>query len=240
MIGPEYGITLPGATIVCGDSHTSTHGALASLAFGVGTSDVEHVLATQCINVKKEKNFRIRSIYIWILLIKMQHTICSVILARLGSSRLPHKAIKRFGDKTVLDFILNRARNLDNWPNIILATTDLDEDDELEKIAASHNIRTYRGSVEDVAGRFIGAANIQGAKWINRVNGDNVFFDYEKINYASRLIKKMPEIDLISNPSAAKAPEKNGAYADENQIDFARPGFAPILAITRSALSVSK
>ena len=64
----------------------------------------------------------------------MQHTICSVILARLGSSRLPHKAIKRFGDKTILDFILNRARNLDNWPNIILATTDLDEDDELEKL----------------------------------------------------------------------------------------------------------
>ena len=136
----------------------------------------------------------------------MQHTICSVILARLGSSRLPHKAIKRFGDKTILDFILNRARNLDNWPNIILATTDLDEDDELEKIAASHNIGTYRGSVEDVAGRFIGAANIQGAKWINRVNGDNVFFDYEKINYASKLIKKMPEIDLISNVNKSHIP----------------------------------
>ena len=46
-------------TLVCGDSHTSTHGALASLAFGIGTSDVEHVLATQCINLTKEKNFRI-------------------------------------------------------------------------------------------------------------------------------------------------------------------------------------
>ena len=56
VIGPELGFTQPGMTLVCGDSHTSTHGALASLAFGVGTSDVEHVLATQCINVKKEKN----------------------------------------------------------------------------------------------------------------------------------------------------------------------------------------
>src|SRR5579864_7341665 len=48
IIGPEQGITLPGTTIVCGDSHTSTHGALGALAFGIGTSEVEHVLATQC------------------------------------------------------------------------------------------------------------------------------------------------------------------------------------------------
>ena len=59
VIGPELAITQPGMTLVCGDSHTSTHGALASLAFGIGTSDVEHVLATQCININKEKNFRI-------------------------------------------------------------------------------------------------------------------------------------------------------------------------------------
>ena len=48
VIGPEQGITLPGMTIVCGDSHTSTHGALATLAMGIGTSEVEHVMATQC------------------------------------------------------------------------------------------------------------------------------------------------------------------------------------------------
>ena len=56
IIGPEQGITLPGMTIVCGDSHTSTHGALGSLAFGIGTSEVEHALATQCLNQKKAKN----------------------------------------------------------------------------------------------------------------------------------------------------------------------------------------
>jgi 3-isopropylmalate/(R)-2-methylmalate dehydratase large subunit len=49
VIGPELGLTLPGATIVCGDSHTSTHGAFGALAFGIGTSEVEHVLATQCL-----------------------------------------------------------------------------------------------------------------------------------------------------------------------------------------------
>jgi 3-isopropylmalate/(R)-2-methylmalate dehydratase large subunit len=60
VIGPEQGLTLPGMTIVCGDSHTSTHGALATLAVGIGTSEVEHVLATQCLWQKKAKNMRIR------------------------------------------------------------------------------------------------------------------------------------------------------------------------------------
>jgi 3-isopropylmalate/(R)-2-methylmalate dehydratase large subunit len=55
VIGPEQGATLPGMTVVCGDSHTSTHGAFASLAFGIGTSEVEHVLATQCLLIKQSK-----------------------------------------------------------------------------------------------------------------------------------------------------------------------------------------
>jgi len=59
VIGPEQGATLPGMTLVCGDSHTSTHGALAALAFGIGTSEVEHVLATQCLMQRKSKNMRI-------------------------------------------------------------------------------------------------------------------------------------------------------------------------------------
>src|SRR5438045_7641610 len=59
VIGPEQGATLPGMTVVCGDSHTSTHGAFACLAFGIGTSEVEHVLATQCLVTKKMKNMRI-------------------------------------------------------------------------------------------------------------------------------------------------------------------------------------
>ena len=60
VIGPEQGRTLPGMTIVCGDSHTSTHGALGSLAHGIGTSEVEHVLATQCLVQKKAKNMLVR------------------------------------------------------------------------------------------------------------------------------------------------------------------------------------
>ena len=59
VIGPEQGATLPGMTVVCGDSHTSTHGAFAALAFGIGTSEVEHVMATQCLIQQKSKNMRV-------------------------------------------------------------------------------------------------------------------------------------------------------------------------------------
>jgi len=60
VIGPEEGATLPGMTVVCGDSHTSTHGAFGALAHGIGTSEVEHVLATQCLVQKKSKNMQVR------------------------------------------------------------------------------------------------------------------------------------------------------------------------------------
>ena len=60
IIGPEQGFTLPGTTVVCGDSHTSTHGAFGSLAFGIGTSEVEHVLATQTLITRRSKNMRIQ------------------------------------------------------------------------------------------------------------------------------------------------------------------------------------
>src|SRR6266853_1796347 len=60
VIGPETGATLPGMTVVCGDSHTSTHGAFGCLAFGIGTSEVEHVLSTQCLLAKKMKNMLVR------------------------------------------------------------------------------------------------------------------------------------------------------------------------------------
>jgi 3-isopropylmalate/(R)-2-methylmalate dehydratase large subunit len=60
IIGPEQGATLPGMTVVCGDSHTSTHGAMGALAFGIGTSEVEHVLATQTLLMKKSRNMLVR------------------------------------------------------------------------------------------------------------------------------------------------------------------------------------
>ena len=60
VIGPEQGFTLPGTTVVCGDSHTSTHGAFGAFAIGIGTSEVEHTLATQTLVLKKLKNLRVQ------------------------------------------------------------------------------------------------------------------------------------------------------------------------------------
>ena len=60
VIGPELGLTLPGSTVVCGDSHTSTHGAFGALAFGIGTSEVAHVLATQCLLQRRPRTLQIR------------------------------------------------------------------------------------------------------------------------------------------------------------------------------------
>src|SRR5437762_13006944 len=60
IIGPELGLTQPGSTIVCGDSHTSTHGAFGALAFGIGTSEVEHVLSTQCLIQARPKTMEVR------------------------------------------------------------------------------------------------------------------------------------------------------------------------------------
>jgi hypothetical protein len=60
VIGPENGATLPGMTVVCGDSHTSTHGAFGALAHGIGTSEVEHVMATQTLLAKKAKNMLVK------------------------------------------------------------------------------------------------------------------------------------------------------------------------------------
>jgi len=60
VVGPEQGATLPGMTVVCGDSHTSTHGAFGALAFGIGTSEVEHVMATQCLIQRKSKNMLVK------------------------------------------------------------------------------------------------------------------------------------------------------------------------------------
>ena len=60
VVGPEQGATQPGMTVVCGDSHTATHGAFGALAHGIGTSEVEHVLATQCLIQRKMKNMQVR------------------------------------------------------------------------------------------------------------------------------------------------------------------------------------
>ena len=88
VIGPEQGATLPGMTVVCGDSHTSTHGAFGALAHGIGTSEVEHVLATQCLVAKKMKNMLVR--------VEGRMTICNMSIeagARVGLVAADEKTV---------------------------------------------------------------------------------------------------------------------------------------------------
>jgi len=134
------------------------------------------------------------------------NNVCTILLARLGSVRLPRKHLKKFCGLTVIEFLFKRATLLDSWPNFILATTSNAEDDELEKIANKYNITTFRGSENDVVDRVIKASETTNAKWINRLNGDNIFFDYELINYAISNIPINSEIELISNVTKTKTP----------------------------------
>ena len=134
------------------------------------------------------------------------NNVCTILLARLGSARLPRKHLKKFCGLTVIEFLFKRATLLDSWPNFILATTSNAEDDELENIANKYNITTFRGSENDVVDRIIKASETTNANWINRLNGDNIFFDYELINYAISKIPINSEIELISNVTETKTP----------------------------------
>ena len=97
VIGPEQGASLPGMTIVCGDSHTSTNGALGALAFGIGTSDVEHVLATQCLVLKKDKNMLINIDGEVMTSISAKDIILSII-GQIGTAGATGYAIEFAGD----------------------------------------------------------------------------------------------------------------------------------------------
>ncbi|MXX98356.1 MAG: 3-isopropylmalate dehydratase large subunit [Gammaproteobacteria bacterium] len=107
VIGPEQGATLPGMTVVCGDSHTSTHGAFATLAMGIGTSDVEHVFATQCLKTAKLKNMRVNITGTLPLGINAKDLILAII-GRIGTAGGSGYAIEYSGD--VIDALSMESR----------------------------------------------------------------------------------------------------------------------------------
>ena len=102
IIGPEQGISLPGMTIVCGDSHTSTHGALGALAIGIGTSEVEHVLATQCLLQQRPKTMNIR----------VEGTLAPGVTAKDLALAIIGKLGTEVGNGHVIDFSGSTIRNL--------------------------------------------------------------------------------------------------------------------------------
>ena len=104
VVGPEQGFTLPGTIIVCGDSHTSTHGAFGALAFGIGTSEVEHVLATQTIKLPRPRNMRIVVEGEIVEGITAKDIILAIIerIGTAGGHRTRHR-IYGFGDSGFID-----------------------------------------------------------------------------------------------------------------------------------------
>ena len=98
VIGPELGLTQPGMTIVCGDSHTSTHGAFGALAFGIGTSEVEHVLATQCLLQRKPKTLEVRVDGRAAARASAPRTSSSALIAKIGVGGATGHVIEYRGD----------------------------------------------------------------------------------------------------------------------------------------------
>jgi 3-isopropylmalate/(R)-2-methylmalate dehydratase large subunit len=89
VVGPEQGVTQPGLTLVCGDSHTSTHGALGALAFGIGSSEVAHVMATQCLWQRKPKAMRVSVEGVLGAGVTAKDVILAII-ARIGAGAVGH------------------------------------------------------------------------------------------------------------------------------------------------------
>ena len=133
------------------------------------------------------------------------NNVYTVILARLGSTRLPEKMVKEICGIPLIEFLFKRSKKLKSWPNIILATTDKKKDDKLEELAIRSGIEVFRGSEDDVAGRFASSVHHKDCDWIHRLNGDNVFFDFEKINEAISMTKTIDE-QIISNVNENHVP----------------------------------
>src|SRR5437868_12440063 len=133
IIGPEQGITLPGMTLVCGDSHTSTHGALGALAFGIGTSEVEHVLATQCLLQQKPKTMNIR----------VEGTLAPEITAKDLALAIIAKFGTAVGTGHVIEFSGSTIRNLSMEGRMTLCNMDIEAGARAGMVAPDETIFAY-------------------------------------------------------------------------------------------------
>ena len=144
VIGPELGLTQPGKTIVCGDSHTSTHGAFGALAFGIGTSEVEHVLATQTLNQQRPKT----------MLLEFEGALPPGLTAKdmiLG-------AIGQVGVDGGVGYVVEYAGEAIRALSMEQRMTDLQHDDRVGRPGRAHrpgrdDVRLPRGSSPRAAGR---------------------------------------------------------------------------------------
>ncbi|WP_225197835.1 3-isopropylmalate dehydratase large subunit [Gluconobacter oxydans] len=216
VVGPEQGISLPGMTIVCGDSHTSTHGALGSLAFGIGTSEVEHVLATQTILQKPAKNMRV-SVEGKVGPGVTAKDIMLAIIGRIGTAG---------GTGHVIEFAGSAIRDLDMAGRMTLCNMSIEAGARAGLVAPDETTFAY------VKGRPFapkGEAFEQACDyWRSLASDDGAYFDTEVMLAAEEIIPSVtwgtsPQ-DVLpidgSVPSPSDEPDPARAAQIQRALDY--------------------
>jgi len=185
VIGPEQGATLPGMTIVCGDSHTATHGAFGALAFGIGTSEVEHVLATQCLVVRKMKSMRVTIEGA----LRAEATAKDLILAVIGSIGTAG------GTGCTIEFAGSAVRNLSMEGRMTLCNM------AIEAGARAGLVGVDEKTIEYLAGRPYAPSAEHWeravADWRNLISDPGAHFDIE-VNFDAAQIR--PQVTWGTSP----------------------------------------
>ncbi|CAL4326055.1 3-isopropylmalate dehydratase large subunit [Buchnera aphidicola] len=194
VIGPEQGMTLPGMTIVCGDSHTSTHGAFGALSFGIGTSEVEHVLVTQTLKQKRLKNMRIK-IEGAVPKFITPKDIILFIIGKLGSSSGSGYVIEFCGD-VVKKMSMEGRMTICNMAIEMGAKSALIAPDEVTYSYLKNRCYSPKG------GDWIAALNY----WENLVTDEGAFFDED---FTINISNIAPQITWGTNPDQVLSIHEN-------------------------------
>ncbi|MFH4415534.1 MAG: 3-isopropylmalate dehydratase large subunit [Neisseriaceae bacterium] len=232
VIGPEQGATLPGMTIVCGDSHTSTHGAFAALAYGIGTSEVEHVLATQCLVAKKSANLKV----------EIKGKLSSGIVAKDLALYLLGKLGTAAGTGYTIEFCGSAVEQLSMEGRMTLCNL------AIEAGARSGLVGVDASTIQYLEGRPFAPKGKQWEQavkyWMNLVSDSNAFFDQIRLFDAAEVKPQItwgttPEMvisidERVPHPEKLLDPIKRKNY--QRALDYM--GLEPGLAMTELPVDV--
>ena len=222
IIGPELGFTLPGTTIVCGDSHTSTHGAFGALAFGIGTSEVEHVLATQTLPQKKPKNMKIEINGMLRKNVTSKDVILKVI-SDIGTSA---------GTGHIIEFCGSIVNNMSMEERMTVCNMSIEAGAKAGMIAPDEKTFEYLYNREYAP---------KGALWDQAVKSWKQLFSDKKVKYDKEFLFNLTDLrpyvtwgtspedgipitEKVPNPSQIKAPERKIAMEKSLQYMGLKPG----------------
>lgn len=217
IVGPEQGFTLPGVTMVCGDSHTSTHGAFGALAFGIGTSEVEHVLATQTLLISKSKNMRV-TVTGTLPIGVTAKDIALAIIAKIGTAGGTGYVIEYAGD-TITALSMEGRMTLCNMTIEAGARAGLIAPDDVTFAYVAGKPRAPKGAAFEAARHY----------WRTLKSDDDAKFDVEITLNAADIVpmvtwgtspeQALPVTAVVPDPAKAEANKREGieralAYMD--------------------------